>query len=261
MTSWLNKQQMKQSFNTAAQTYDQAADLQRDVGDLLLQNINDLDFKNKTILDLGSGTGYLSQSIQNRLQNNRIISVDIAENMLKFSQQKHPKQTSLCGDAENLCFSHNSIDIIISNMALHWCQDIKKTFQELHRILQPKGCIIFTMLGEKTLQELQHCWNTIDQYTHVNRFPNKKDIQQALTNATFSKTLLNTKIITRSYNTIYTLMKKLKAIGAHNVTTEKPKGLTGKQKLQALEKAYESFRNKENNLPATYEIILGICKK
>ncbi len=260
ITSWINKQQMRQSFNAAAKTYDQAAELQRQVGDLLLQKLNGLNLNNKTIMDLGSGTGYLSQCIQNHHPDNYIISVDIADNMLKISQKKHPDQMYLCSDAEHLSFSNHSVDIIISNMALHWCQNIQRTFKELYRILKPKGLFIFTALGEETLHELQYCWNTIDNDTHVNRFLKKSHMQKSL-DIHFSETTLNTRIITRHHESIYTLMKKLKAIGAHNVTTKKPSGLTGKRKLQALEIAYESFRDETEYLPATYEVIFGVCKK
>ena len=45
-------------------------------------------------------------------------------------------------------------------------------------------------------------------------------------------------------------------IGAHNVTTQRQRGLTGKGRMQAMIKAYEQFR-KDNLLPASYEVVYG----
>jgi malonyl-CoA O-methyltransferase len=54
------------------------------------------------------------------------------------------------------------------------------------------------------------------------------------------------------------LMRELKAIGAHNVTAGRPRGLTGRKRLAAMTQAYETVRS-EDGLPATYEVIHAIC--
>jgi malonyl-CoA O-methyltransferase len=49
-------------------------------------------------------------------------------------------------------------------------------------------------------------------------------------------------------------MRELKAIGAHNVTRGRPRGLTGRARLAAMTQAYETQR-RDGLLPATYEVI------
>ena len=83
----LNKQQVRRNFNTATNTYDAASDWQKNVGDLLLRYIDQMQPNGKTILDLGSGTSYLARHIQRHHPNNRLIALDIAECMLQFSKQ------------------------------------------------------------------------------------------------------------------------------------------------------------------------------
>ena len=51
-------------------------------------------------------------------------------------------------------------------------------------------------------------------------------------------------------------MHDLKILGAHNVTHGRPRGLTGKGRLQAMESAYEKFRL-GGSLPASYEVVYG----
>jgi malonyl-CoA O-methyltransferase len=50
------------------------------------------------------------------------------------------------------------------------------------------------------------------------------------------------------------LMRELKALGAHNVTQGRARGLTGRRRLEAMTSAYETQRQ-DGRLPATYEVI------
>ena len=254
MKEWLNKKQMQRAFNAAAKHYDHAADLQREVGDFLLDHIYPLETNNKTIIDIGSGTGYLSHKLA--LEN--IISIDIAEKMLQQSKQKKSIQACICTDIENLSLIDNSADVVISNMALQWCQDINHAFKEINRSLKPGGKLLFTLPIEPSLHELTSAWHSVDKYTHTNQFPKKQSMQETL-QPLFRKTKLTTLRIIKEFDSIYALMKSLKSIGAHNVTTEKSNSLMGKEKLKTLENNYLKLKN--NKLPLTYEILIGICEK
>jgi malonyl-CoA O-methyltransferase len=59
-----------------------------------------------------------------------------------------------------------------------------------------------------------------------------------------------------TYGTVRDLMRDLKAIGAHNVTAGRPRGLGGRQALAAAEEYYEAWR-RNGVLPATYEVVYG----
>jgi malonyl-CoA O-methyltransferase len=60
--------------------------------------------------------------------------------------------------------------------------------------------------------------------------------------------------IVMQYQDTLALMRELKAIGAHNVTQGRARGLTGRRRLAAMSQAYESQR-RDGTLPATYEVI------
>ena len=63
--------------------------------------------------------------------------------------------------------------------------------------------------------------------------------------------------ITITYEKAITLMRDLKAIGAHNMNPQRSHGLTSPGKLSAVTAAYEQFRMADGLLPATYEVIYG----
>ena len=53
-------------------------------------------------------------------------------------------------------------------------------------------------------------------------------------------------------------MHELKALGAHNAAKGRLRTLTGKDRLQAMAKAYERYRDK-GTLPATFEVVYGLA--
>jgi malonyl-CoA O-methyltransferase len=59
-----------------------------------------------------------------------------------------------------------------------------------------------------------------------------------------------------TYRQVPDLMRDLKTLGAHNSTSGRHRGMTGKTRLQAMIDAYEAFRS-DGLLPASYEVVYG----
>ena len=248
-----NKQAIRYSFNAATKTYDAASDWQKKVGDLLLKYIDQLQPKHKTILDLGAGTGYLTHHMQQRYPNNRFVMLDIAENMLLFSKQQLSHSSFICADAENTPLQNECIDIIISNMVLHWCHSLEKTLYEQYKILAPNGLLIFSVLGSESLHSLKTAWQRVDHYSHINDFPNAKIIKEACHSVGFSLLDFGRYEIKKHYENLDELMNHLKATGAKNVSSNRPKGLMGKQKIKQLREQYKN--------PLSYEVFIVVSQK
>lgn len=58
-------------------------------------------------------------------------------------------------DEEELPFANETFDLVFSNLALHWVNDIPKSFKEIQRVLKADGVFIASMLGGNTLSELK----------------------------------------------------------------------------------------------------------
>ncbi len=259
----LDKPLIKRSFNRAATSYDKAAVLQREVANRLDERLDFIKTTPTMILEVGSGTGYLTQLITKRYPKATYISLDMAHMMLTTSKKKIPWIKKLyktyhwlCADAEQLPLAHDSVDLIISNLTLQWCSDLEKTLKGFHRCLKPGGLLMFTTFGPDTLRELRTSWKEVDNYNHVNAFLDMHDIGDALLRPGFSDSVMDSEHITLTYKDVMQLMRDLKAIGAHNVSLGRQHGLTGKHKLKKLFAAYEQFRC-NNVLPCTYEVVYG----
>ena len=162
----------------------------------------------------------------------------------------------LCADALELPLPDASVDLLFSNLMLPWCDDLDAAFAEIARVLRPRGLLTFTTLGPDTLIELHESWHEADDYTHVIPFADMHDIGDGLVRAGLVEPVLDVVHYTLTYPDVYSLMRDLKAIGARNATTGRPRGLTGRQALRMVEQTYERHRH-EGRLPASYEVIFG----
>jgi malonyl-CoA O-methyltransferase len=129
-------------------------------------------------------------------------------------------------------------------------------FAELRRVLKPNGVLLFSSFGPDTLRELRNAWAVVDQHTHVNRFIDMHDLGDAMMRAGLAEPVLDIERFTLTYADAMTLMRELKAIGAHNVTAGRRHGLTGRTALKQMLAAYETQR-RDGSLPASYEVVYG----
>ncbi|MET0062652.1 MAG: malonyl-[acyl-carrier protein] O-methyltransferase BioC, partial [Candidatus Thiodiazotropha endolucinida] len=110
--------------------------------------------------------------------------------------------------------------------------------------------------GPDTLQELRKSWSHVDGHSHVSPFPDMHDVGDAMVRAGLAEPVVDVDRMRLDYDDVSTLMRDLKTLGAHNVTRNRPRGLTGKGRLRAMYEAYESFRM-DGRLPASYEVVYG----
>src|SRR5262249_39713092 len=141
-------------------------------------------------------------------------------------------------------------------LMLQWCEPLDLAFAEIRRVLKPSGFFGFSTFGPDTLRELRTAWAEADGYNHVNHFVDVHDVGEALVRAGLMEPVLDVDRIQLTYPDTFALRKDLKAIGPHNVTAGRARGLTGRARISRMQSAYEQFR-RNGVLPATYEVIFG----
>ncbi|WP_428095888.1 malonyl-ACP O-methyltransferase BioC [Candidatus Thioglobus sp.] len=242
---------VRSAFNKAANNYNDYGFLQKEIALRLDAKLNVITTNSAVVLDLGAGTGLLSQHLQKRFPESQLICLDFAQNSLKNNHSTH----KVCADANQLPLADNSVDIVISSLMLQWCPDLSQIFSEIHRVLKNNGLILFSTFGPDTLKELKKSWSAVDNAAHVNTFTDMHDIGDQMLQNGFQSPVMEMQTLTLTYQSVIDLLKDLKAIGAQSVKT-RSKSLTGKDKFQLMIKMYESYRT-DGKLPATYEVIYG----
>lgn len=230
----------------------------------------------QTILDVGAGTGILTDKLAQRYPKANVVGLDLSPNMLEKARsnltQPNGKGFSssllkalgltkcraqfINADANHIPLASASVDLIVTNLMLQWCDDLDAVFQEFRRVLKPEGLLMLTTFGPDTLKELRQAWSEVDGQAHVNTFIDMHDIGDALIRNGFGQPVMDVEHFTLTYEKPIGVLKDLKAIGATNASENRQHGLMGKQRFTRMLEAYDKQR-KNGLVPATYEVVHG----
>ena len=266
---------VKRAFGRAAATYDASAVLQREVGARLIGRLDVVRLDPAWIVDVGCGTGEATAELAARYPGARIVGLDLALPMAQAARERLRRGRSVyrrllaplagrtsevaqlvCADAARLPFSGVAFDLVFSNLALQWVNDLPRAFAETRRVLRVGGLYTFTTFGPDTLKELRAAFARADGYTHVNRFVDMHDLGDLLVDAGFADPVMDMEVLTVTYASPQALMRDLKAIGATNATRGRPRGLTGRGRIARVVAQLEKLA-RDGKLPATYEVVYG----
>jgi malonyl-CoA O-methyltransferase len=249
----IDRSAMRAAFDGASETYDESAVLQARVREELIDRLSLVALEPGVVLDLGAATGSAARSLAQRYPAALIVALDVSPAMLRRAASR---SLVVCADATRLPLATASVDLVYSNLMLQWCDEPDAVFAEAHRVMRPGGFLSFSTFGPDTLSELRAAWSAADGFSHVNRFIDMHDIGDALVRAGFTEPVMDVERVCLTYPDVLALMRDLKAIGAHNVTIGRARGLTGRARLARMTEAYEP-RRQAGRLPATYEVVYG----
>ena len=226
-----DKKTTRLHFERAADTYDASAVLQKEIAKRLTERLDYIKHSPKTVLDVGSGTGFITQDLLKRYPKSSIFALDLAYSMARKSHQLggwFRKPLAVCADAEQLPLKPDSIELLISSLMLQWSNDLKQTFTGFHSVLAPNGLLLFSTFGPETLREMRESWATVDNVPHTSNFLDMHEIGDALLQSGFINPVTDMEMITMTYANVRQLMRDIKQIGASNTHSERNKGLMGK---------------------------------
>lgn len=254
----LDKRKIATSFSRASCTYDEVAVVQQAVQKEHLDRLDYAAIQPEQILDAGSGTGEGSLALVKKYKKSHIYALDIAFGMLQRHKKKLPafrNHTKLiCADVETLPFADCTMDLIFSNLAIQWCDDINQLFSEFRRIMRVGGLLTFTSVGPDTLRELREAWTKAGYEVPVHEFLDMHDVGDALIRNGFAEPVLDVDRYTLTYPDVKSILKDLQMLGSTYASSLRPRGLMSRTTLMKLEQAYEEYRA-EGKLTLTYEII------
>ena len=244
-----SRARVRQSFERAAATYDQAAIVQRRICDHLAATLP-ASIDAQRILDAGCGTGYAHALLQRSFPAAELFALDLSTAMLGRIAVDCRR---LAGDLERLPLADASLDLYWSSLAMQWCE-AQLVFSEARRVLRPGGRLAVSTLGPATFHELRTAFDGIDKHQHTLSFQCADDLRRQVELAGFTDVSLEIRQETLCYSDLRSLLRAVKAVGANQVGPGRRTGLMSPGTLRRLEAAYECQRQ-DDGIPLTYDIV------
>eukprot|EP00494_Astrolonche_serrata_P033371 UN33640 len=122
------------------------------------------------------------------------------------------------GFEDQLPFEDKSFDLVLTNLALHWVNDLPQTFAEINRVLKPDGVLMGCMLGGATLQELRSSFSIADQErqggvsSHISPMVKLNELGDMLSQAKFKLITIDNESINVPYPDFFTLCSHLQGM-------------------------------------------------
>ena len=213
----------------------------------MLERLDLVKLAPRRILDAGSGPP--QTALLKRYPGKPVIAVDFAVEMLRASRfgWLRKKPLLLCGDLSGLPLADESVDLVWSNMTLHWMADPLAALRELERVLAPEGLLMFSTLGPDTLKELRAAAGG----TRVHAFADMHDLGDMLVGCGFSAPVMDMEMLTIAYSSADALLGDLRRSGQTSARLDRSRGLAGRRFADRLRAALGAAPR------ASFEIVYG----
>lgn len=256
---------VRRAFSRAAPTYAEHDFLAREIDRRMQERLDYVKLTPKRVLDLGCSAGASQQALVARYPAAQQLGVDLSPEMLRqglpdipFWRRWLPNSSArlspVGADAAALPLAAKCVDLVWSNLLLHWLNDPLPAFAEAHRVLDIGGLFMFSTLGPDSFKELRSVF--ADGYSHTQRFIDMHDLGDMLVHAGFADPVMDMEVLTLTYPSFDALLKELRQSGGRCAMHSRRHGLAGRGVWQAARAAYARLAD-GGSYPVTLEVIYG----
>jgi len=211
-------------------------------------------------VDLGARDGGVRRALAELGAADRVgflIEADLSERMLAGRGGAR-----VVLDEERLPFAEQSLDLVVSSLALHWTNDLPGALVQIRRALKPEGVFVGAILGGTTLTELRQV--LLQAETEVrggagprgSPFADAQDLAGLLQRAGFKLPVSDTDKVSVRYAHPLKLLADLRRMGETNVLADRGGGPLNRAVLgRAMELYGERFAHPDGGVRATFEIV------
>lgn len=171
----------------------------------------------------------------------------------------------IIAEEEFFPFAPKSLDLVVSALNLHTVNDLPGALLQIRQSLKPDGLFIAAILGGETLHELRQCFAEAELEImgglspRVAPFADKPQMGDLLQRAGFSLPVIDSDIVTVTYDSIFPLMRDLRQMGEGNALLERRKSFTPRSLFLRAGNIYASkFSDPDGRIRASFEVIFLI---
>lgn len=190
-----------------------------------------------------------------------LYHMDMAEKLLG----RKVNNMAVQGDEEFLPFAKDSLDLVISPLTLHSVNDLPGALIQINYALKPDGLFLGAMLGGETLYELRHAMMQAEKNIkggispRIAPFADKPQMGALLQRAGLALPVVDSDILTVTYDNLHDLMHDLRGMGENNAIEARSRHFTSRAVMEEAARLYrEQYSDNNGRLIASFEIIFLI---
>jgi malonyl-CoA O-methyltransferase len=257
---------VRRHFSGSAFTYDHYAAVQKIVAGKLSVLLAGAGFPAGTVLEVGTGTGLLTERLMAAWPGVRPLVSDLAHDMTRLARRRLGGLAAVDADCRALPFRSGSFAVVCSSSVYQWVEDLPAAFAESARVLTAGGRFAFALFGAGTLEELQESYRFAArkggrEARYLHAFPAMGTVRNALEKAGFNGISLHQEDLVEYHPEVVDLLRSLKGIGAGNASPLRPRGFASRKIMQGMMTRYRQRFACEQGIPATYRVIYCLAEK
>lgn len=245
---------LRGAFGAAADAYHSAADVQREVASRLARRIAALTLAPRPrVLEIGCGTGFLSQALAADLTGASWVLSDLSEAMVKRTRRGAPVPQARYAvlDGEHPPFADDSFDLICASLVFQWFEDLPAALSKLTHLLAPGGALAFSTLTAESFPEWREAHSQMGMRAAVRGYPTIRELARMIPKSAYVD--LEAEAVARTYPSAHAFLAHWKEIGTHVPDTDRAPLTPG-----AMRKLLRTF---ERGITVTYHVAYGTVIK
>lgn len=170
--------------------------------------------------------------------------------------------TALINVEETLNVQEGSQDLIVSNLCLHRVNDLPGLLVQIRRSLKPDGLFLASMFGGETLYQLRDVLAQTEMdlkggvSPRVFPFADKQQMGALMQRTGFALPVVDSELITVTYNDLFRLMYDLRGMGESNIIAARDRRYVGRDFFPQAAQTYAArYSEADGKIEATFEVI------
>lgn len=257
---------VRSQFDARARRFSSHDAIVREVEGRLADRLQYIRLAPQRVLDVGCGAGAGVARLSSTYPSAYVAGLDLSEAMLRQRpaglRERLPRWLGgsspavVVGDAGRLPIADAAVDLVFSNLMLHWHPEPHTLFPEWKRVLQVDGLLLFSCFGPDTLKELRLACRTALPTARPMPFIDMHDFGDMMVASGFANPVMDVEVLTLTYASARELLREVRALGG-NPRDDRGSELPSGRQARTLLDALGARSGEDGRIRLTFEVAYG----
>jgi len=221
----------------------------------------------RRVLDVGCGLGRCRMDLLERYRGVSWTGIELSESLAIAGRAEQRRGLGMArlwreaprwivADGARLPVADDSVDLVFSNLMLHWHPAPHLVLPEWKRVLRIDGLLMFSCFGPDTLVELRTAVAAALPRASPMPFVDMHDFGDMMVASGFATPVMDVERLTLTFASAAAVLAEVRALGG-NPRDDRPAALPSGSQARSLLRALDAQRNAEDRIPLTFEIAYG----